>query len=75
MQEGSIVECIKGHPGILEEGAYYTLSEVKNNGVLLFEVSPPSPYNSFHKDRFKEVQSPEGAPDVLKELLLDSVEN
>jgi hypothetical protein len=75
MQEGSIVECVKGHPGILEEGSYYTLSTVTKNAVLLFEVSPPHPYTGFHKDRFKEVQSPDEIPDILSEVLFDQIKN
>lgn len=75
MQVNSIVVCIKGHPGVLEEGAYYTVAEDRGRGVLLFEAQPPSPYTSFYKDRFKEVQSPDEIPEILSEALLDTIEN
>ena len=75
MQVNSIVECIKGHPGVLEEGAYYTVADIRSRGVLLFEVQPPSPYTSFLPERFREVQPPDAIPEILFEVLADTIEN
>lgn len=69
MDIGSIVECIKGHPGVIEEGQYYTIRDIKN-GVCLYEVEPPHPYTSFLKERFKEVQSPDELENIMFELLV-----
>ncbi len=47
------VLCIQGHAGILEEGEVYTVMEETPKGnYLLFEVSPPEPYQSFRGERF-----------------------
>jgi hypothetical protein len=73
MQVGSIVECIKGHPDVIEEGQYYTVRDLKN-GVFLYEVSPPEPYTSFLKERFKEVQSPDEVTEIFFDLLADQLE-
>lgn len=74
MQVGSIVECIKGYPDVIEEGQYYTIRDLKK-GVFLYEVSPPEPYTSFLKERFKEVHSPDEVSKILAELLFDEIEN
>lgn len=70
MDIGSLVECIKGHPGIIEEGQYYTVRDI-NKGVCLYEVQPPHPYTSFLKERFREVQEPEALEEFMMELLSD----
>jgi len=55
IQPGSIVKCIKGAEGILEEGATYIVWDVTEEGHLkLEEVTPPEPYNCFNKDRFED---------------------
>lgn len=74
MKIGSIVECIVGHPGVIEQGQYYTIRDIKN-GVLLHEVEPPLPYTSFLKDRFKEVQPPEDFEDIMMDLLSIELQN
>jgi hypothetical protein len=74
MQIGSIVECIKGYPEVIEEGQYYTVKAV-GNGIVLYEVTPPEPYTSFLKERFKEVHSPDEMSEILAELLFDQIEN
>lgn len=71
MEIGSIVECIKGYPGVIEEGQYYTVKDIQN-GVFLHEVSPPEPYTSFLKERFKEVQSPGDFEDIMMDLICNS---
>lgn len=72
MQVNSIVQCIRGYEGILEEGAYYTVAEVTQNGhLLLMELYPPYPHNCFDKTRFKEVQSPEEFTDILTEVIFE----
>jgi hypothetical protein len=49
------IKCIKPHPGVIEYG-YYTVKEITKNGhFVLNEVSLPSPYNCFNKDRFEEI--------------------
>lgn len=54
-QPGSIVRCIRGAEGILEEGSTYTVWDVTEEGHLkLEEVNPPEPYNCFNKDRFED---------------------
>lgn len=75
MDIGSLVECVKGHPGVIEEGQYYTIRDIKN-GVFLYEVEPPSPYTSFLKERFREVQGPEALEEFIMELLCNlEIEN
>jgi len=71
MEIGSIVECVKGYPGVIEEGQYYTVKDIQN-GVFLYEVSPPEPYTSFLKERFREVQSPGDFEDIMMELICNS---
>ena len=73
MQVGSIVECVKGFPDVIEEGQYYTVRDIKK-GVFLYEVSPPEPYTSFLKERFKEVQSPDEVTEIFFDLLADQLE-
>ena len=51
MDIGSLVECIKGYPGVIEEGQYYTVRDIQK-GVMLYEVQPPHPYTSFLKERW-----------------------
>lgn len=68
MQSNSLVECIKGYPGILEEGGIYTITEVKEKSVLLVEVFPPQPYTSFHKRRFREIQPPIDITSIINEI-------
>lgn len=52
---GSVVKCIRGAEGILEEGKKYLVDEVVGDGhLILLDVSPPEGYNCFHKDRFED---------------------
>lgn len=74
MKIGSIVECIVGHPGVIEQGAYYTVRDIRT-GLFLYEVDPPPPYTSFLKERFKEVQSPEDFEDIMMEISYTELEN
>jgi hypothetical protein len=47
------VMCIKGHEGLLTEGATYTVTALTPNGnYLLEEVEVPEGYTSFSHDRF-----------------------
>ena len=70
MQPGSLVLCIRGHVGILNEGDFYTVSYVSAQGnVLLDEVSPPAPHTVFDKTRFKEVQPPIDIQTVIDEII------
>ena len=69
MKNNSLVICIKGFPGIIEENEIYTVKQVGNKGISLEEAYPPEPYTSFDKKRFKEIQS----PDEL-EKILDSIQ-
>jgi|688.fasta_scaffold442492_2 hypothetical protein len=71
MEIGSIVECIKGYPEVIEEGQYYTVKYI-GKGIVLHEVSPPEPYTSFLKERFKEVQSPGDFEDIMMDLICNS---
>jgi hypothetical protein len=74
MKVDSLVECIKGHPGVLKKGEIYTVKDI-TNGVVLYEVTPPEPFKSFKKERFKEVQSPDKMKDILEEALTNLIEN
>lgn len=70
MQTGSLVQCIRGHVGILNEGDIYTVTYVSPQGnVLLDEVSPPAPHTVFDKTRFKEVQPPIDIQTVIDEII------
>lgn len=54
---GSIVKCIKGAPGILNEGENYTVYFVTEGGnYLLDEVNPPEGYSSFSHTRFEDTE-------------------
>jgi hypothetical protein len=68
MQVNSLVECIHGYPGIIEEGSLYTVTNVSKHGILVAEAAPPSPYTSFFKDRFKEVQPPTDITSIINEI-------
>lgn len=69
MNSGSLVECVEGYPGLLEEGATYTVFNITSKGhILLYEVAPPFPYTCFNKRRFKEIQGPEEGISILSEL-------
>ena len=47
------VKCIKGYPGILEEGQIYEAYMVTENGhFVLVGVNPPPPHTCFNKERF-----------------------
>lgn len=76
MQVNSLVVCVLGHPGILEQEQIYTVREVNSQGnINVFEAEPPYPHTSFFKERFVEVQSPDAIPEILFELLADQLEN
>ena len=52
---GSVVKCIRGAEGILEEGSKYLVDEVTPEGhLILLDVSPPEGYNCFNKTRFED---------------------
>ena len=70
MKNESLVLCIKGHPGVLEENQYYTVRSVTKQGhLLLHEVEPPLGYNSFHGNRFVPVQTKEEGDVIIVKLL------
>ena len=70
MQPGSLVQCIRGHVGILNEGDIYTVNHVSAKGnVLLDEVNPPAPHTIFDRTRFKEVQPPMDVQTVINEII------
>ncbi len=77
MEPGSLVLCIKGHPLVINEGDIYTVEDIleyKNGeiGITLYEVSPPSPHQSFKVERFIEIQKPLDVSDLVKEVMYDS---
>lgn len=52
---GSIVKCIKGAPGILNEGENYTVYLITKDGnYLLDEAIPPIGYDCFSHTRFED---------------------
>jgi len=70
MQQNSLVECVKGHGGVIEKGEIYTVLHVTRDGnLLLSEVAPPSPHTSFHKERFIEVQGPMDVNAIVEECV------
>jgi hypothetical protein len=70
MQAGSLVECIKGSPGIIEEGSIYTVYDVVGEGhLILVEIEPPPPHNCFHRERFKEVQPPMDIINLIENII------
>lgn len=76
MQVNSLVVCVLGHPGILEQDQIYTVREVTPQGnINVFEAEPPHPHASFFRERFVEVQSPDAVPEILWEILADQLEN
>lgn len=76
MKVNSLVCCVLGHPGVLEQDQIYTVREVTSQGnVNVFEVDPPHPHSSFYRERFVEVQSPDEIPEILSEVLFDQIEN
>ena len=76
MQIDSLVLCVSGHPGILEKDQIYTVSKINSAGnINVFEAEPPHPHTCFLRDRFVEVQSPDGVPEILWEVLFDNIEN
>jgi hypothetical protein len=47
------VKCIKGFPGVLEEGEIYEVERITSEGnFILKEVLIPIPYTCFDKKRF-----------------------
>lgn len=69
MQVGSLVECIKGAVGILNEGDIYTVTYISGQGnLLLEEVTPPPPHTTFDRRRFKEVQPPMDVQTLVEEI-------
>lgn len=76
MQVNSLVVCVLGHPGILEQEQIYTVREVTSQGnINVFEAEPPHPHKSFFRERFVEVQPPDAVPEIMWELLADQIEN
>lgn len=69
MQVGSLVVCIKGHVGILNEGDIYTVTYISGQGnLLLEETTPPPPHTVFDRRRFKEVQPPMDVKSLVEEI-------
>jgi hypothetical protein len=47
------LKCIKGYPGLLEEGQIYEAYMITENGhFVLVGVNPPPPHTCFNKNRF-----------------------
>lgn len=78
MQAGSLVLCVEGHPGILEEGQIYTVHSLEEHersgttGVYLYEVSPPPPCKGFAIRRFIEIQEPLDVNSLIEDSLYES---
>ncbi len=78
MQAGSLVLCIKGYPGLLEEGQIYTVDSLEEHertktiGVWLYEVSPPPPHLGFSVHRFIEIQEPLDVNSLVEDVLYES---
>jgi hypothetical protein len=50
------VECIKGHPGLLEEGQIYEVTHISPKGNYhLKGIFPPPPHTVFSKERFNSL--------------------
>jgi hypothetical protein len=76
MKVNSLVCCVLGHPGVLEQDQIYTVREVTSQGnINVFEAEPPHPHSSFFRERFVELQSPDEIPGILSEVLFDQIEN
>jgi hypothetical protein len=76
MKVNSLVYCVLGHPGVLEQDQIYTVREVTSQGnINVFEAEPPHPHSSFFRERFVELQSPDEIPGILSEVLFDQIEN
>jgi hypothetical protein len=74
MQEGSLVVCIQGHPGVLTEGEIYTVTSLMPfMGVTVEEAKPPYPYPSFKMERFKEVQPPMDVQSLVNETICTEI--
>lgn len=61
------VLCKVESPGYLEKGKKYTVLTETDEGYVLFEIKPPSPYTSFHKNRFEVLNE---INEDLKDLLI-----
>jgi len=61
------VECVVPHDGLLKKGEVYTVMNETEDGYVLWEVEPPSPFTSFHKNRFKVL-------DTKNERLITAIE-
>ena len=78
MQSGSLVLCIRGHQGVIEEGSIYTVDHITEHyptrivGIHLCEVSPPSPHKGFKVDRFVEIQPPMDISKLLNEVMYEN---
>lgn len=78
MQAGSLVLCVQGHPGLLEEGQIYTVHSLQEHertktiGVWLYEVSPPPPHLGFSVYRFIEIQEPLDVNSLIEDVLYES---
>jgi hypothetical protein len=76
MKVNSLVLCVSGHSGVLEQNQIYTVKDINSQGnINVIEVEAPHPYTCFLRERFVEVQSPDGVPEILWELLSDQIEN
>lgn len=75
MEKESLVVCVEGHPGLLEEGQVYTVCSLeehvktKNIGVWLYEVDPPYPHRGFSIHRFVEIQKPMDVTTLVEDIL------
>jgi hypothetical protein len=78
MQAGSLVVCIEGHPGFLEEGQIYTVHSLEDHeksgttGVWLYEAAPPYPCKGFAIRRFVEIQEPLDVNSLIQDVLYES---
>lgn len=84
MKPGSLVLCIKGFPGVVEEGEIYTIKDIlvypKNDkvvGLILYEIPAPAPYKSFDIKRFVEIQGPDEVDvnAIVEEAIEETINN
>lgn len=66
------VVCRVPSSGLLELGKKYTIATETEHGYKLFEVDPPKPFTSFHKNRFDLLQEKNEV--IYKEFLSDQDE-
>ena len=55
IQVGSVIKCIRGAEGVLNEGEEYTVLQITRKGnYIIEEVNSPFGYDCFDKTRFED---------------------